>query len=115
MVIFSKNLSYFIMKLLIVEDEIPAQQKVVRLINKYYPEFDIIKITDSIEESVKYLKNEMPNLIFMDVELSDGNCFEIFNIVDIKVPVIITTAYENYALDAFKVKCIDYLLKPIED
>ncbi len=103
------------MKLLIVEDEIPAQQKVVRLINKYYPEFDIIKITDSIEESVKYLKNEMPNLIFMDVELSDGNCFEIFNIVDIKVPVIITTAYENYALDAFKVKCIDYLLKPIED
>lgn len=103
------------MKVLIIEDEIPAQNLLVRLLSKYYPSFKIVGILDSIEHSINWLRENTPDIIFMDVELSDGRCFEIFDAVDIKSPVIITTAYENYALDAFKTKCIDYIMKPIEE
>lgn len=103
------------MNILIVEDEIPAQKLLIRLIEKYYPNFKIAAIIDSITAAITWLKSNTPDIIFMDVELSDGTCFEIFNHIDIKCPVIITTAYEQYALDAFKSKCIDYLLKPIDD
>lgn len=102
------------MDVLIIEDEIPAQQMLVRLLKKYFPEFRTAGILDSVSSASDWLGQHSPDLIFMDVELSDGSCFEIFRTADIKCPVIITTAYENYALDAFKAKCIDYLMKPVE-
>ena len=102
------------MDVLIIEDELPAQQILIRLIKQYFPDFNIIGALDSVKAAAKYLQDNSPDLIFMDVELSDGKCFEIFRQTDIRCPVIITTAYADYALDAFKVKCIDYLMKPIE-
>jgi len=103
------------MKVLIIEDEIPAQQILLRLLGRYFPDFTIMGILDSVDTAVNFLKHQTPDLIFMDVELSDGSSFEIFRQVDITCPVIITTAYPDYALDAFRNKCIDYLMKPIED
>ncbi len=105
------------MNVLIIEDEIPAQNVLVRLLKKYYPDFNVLDILDSTESAISFLSENTPppDLIFMDVELSDGNCFEIFKAVNITSPVIITTAYENYALDAFKTKCVDYLLKPFDE
>ena len=96
------------MKVLIIEDEIPAQRR-------YFPDFTIMGILDSVDTAVNFLRHQAPDLIFMDVELSDGRSFEIFRQVDITCPVIVTTAYTDYALDAFRNKCIDYLMKPIED
>ena len=95
------------MNILIIEDELPARQRLVKLINKYFPDFNICAELDSCVSAIEYLRKNTPDLIFMDVELSDGKCFEIFENIEISVPVIITTAYEAYALEAFKVKCID--------
>ena len=102
------------MDVLIIEDELPAQQILVRLIKQYFSDFNIIGALDSVKAAARYLQDKSPDLIFMDVELSDGKCFEIFRQTDIRCPVIITTAYADYALNAFKAKCIDYLLKPID-
>ena len=102
------------MKVLIIEDEIPAQQILLRLLGRYFPDFTIMGILDSVDTAVNFLKHQTPDLIFMDVELSDGSSFEIFRQVDIICPVIVTTAYPDYALDAFRNKCIDYLMKPID-
>jgi two-component system LytT family response regulator len=78
------------------------------------PSIEIIEVLESIGESVDYLQsNPMPELIFMDIHLADGESFRIFNHVDITCPIIFTTAYDQYALEAFKVNSIDYLLKPI--
>ena len=103
------------MKVLIIEDEIPAQQILKRLIGKFFPDFTVSGTIDSVDEAVKYLRTHSPDLVFMDVELSDGKCFEIFRHKEISCPVFITTAYADYALDAFKAKCIDYLMKPVEE
>lgn len=103
------------MKILIIEDEIPAQLLLERLIQTHYPEFDIVGRIDSVKGSVKWLGKNRSDLIFMDVELSDGQCFEIFKQINIDIPVIITTAYSDYAIKAFKVNSIDYLLKPLDD
>ena len=102
------------MTLLIIEDEIPAQMQLTRLLRKFFPEIEILGCLDSIVTSQGWLSsNPAPDIILMDVELSDGKCFELFNRVNITSKVIITTAYEDYALPAFRTKCIDYLLKPI--
>ena len=101
------------MKVFIVEDEIPAQIQLVRLISTYYPHFEVIGKAASIKSTVDWLQTHSADLIFMDVELSDGLCFEIFNQIKVKSPVIIVTAYDNYAVKAFKVNSIDYLLKPV--
>ena len=103
------------MNVLIIEDEIPAQMQLQRMLNKHFPEFNIMAMLDSVQAAGSYLKGNSPDIIFMDVELSDGKCFELFNRVEVNSPVIITTAYEDYALPAFRNKCIDYLLKPIGD
>lgn len=102
------------MRVLILEDELPAQLQLKRLIEKYYPSFEIASMIGSLEEAAIWLSNNSVDIIFMDVELSDGVCFELYNMVEIESNVIITTAYENYALKAFKINSIDYLLKPIE-
>ena len=102
-------------KVLIVEDEIPAQITLKKLIDKCCPDSKIVATLTSVRSTVKWLE-ENPDgvdVIFLDVELSDGIGFEIFNKVDIRANVIVTTAYDNYAINAFKVNSVDYLLKPI--
>jgi DNA-binding LytR/AlgR family response regulator len=102
------------MRVLIIEDERPASQKLERLLKDIDKDFEVVKILESIEDSTNWLlKNPHPDLIFMDIQLEDGICFEIFENIDIKTPVIFTTAFNEYALKAFKVNSVDYLLKPI--
>jgi DNA-binding LytR/AlgR family response regulator len=101
-------------KALIIEDEKLAAEHLQRLINQVDIKIDIIKIISSVDEAVSWFENSpLPDLIFLDIQLSDGLSFEIFNHINIPCPVIFTTAYEEYAIKAFKVNSIDYLLKPI--
>jgi len=101
-------------KALIIEDEKPAAEHLQRLINQVDIKIDIIKIISSVDEALLWFDvSPLPDLIFLDVQLSDGLSFEIFNHLNITCPVIFTTAYEEYAIKAFKVNSIDYLLKPI--
>ena len=104
-------------KVLIVEDEIPAQLTLRRLIERCCPESEIVEMLTSVKSTIKWLEEnpEGADIIFMDVELSDGVCFDIFDKIDITANVIITTAYENYAINAFKRDTRDYLLKPIDE
>lgn len=104
------------MNVLIVEDEIMAQKSLTRVLTQNFPDIMIIGCTSSIRSTVEWLKDPSNNVdvIFMDVELSDGECFEIFRQVDINAKVIMTTAYDSYALKAFEAGSIDYLLKPID-
>lgn len=101
------------MRVLIIEDEPLAQQELVRLINKRFPAFEVSAVLDSVEGSVDWLKDNCADLIFMDIQLSDGIGFDIFEQVEVKTPVIFTTAFDKYALRAFQVNSIGYLLKPI--
>lgn len=102
------------MNALIVEDEVLAAQSLQKLVSEVAPETEIIGILQSIEESVTWFnENPMPDLVFMDIHLADGSSFAIFEQVQITCPVIFTTAYDEYALKAFEVSSIDYLLKPI--
>lgn len=103
------------MKVLVVEDEIPAQEELIRIIKKHFPDIDIADTAKSVKESVAWLRHNDADLIFMDIQLSDGCCFDIFNIIEVKTPVIFTTAYDQYALKAFKTNSVDYLLKPIDE
>ncbi len=103
------------MDVLIIEDEIPASKRLTKLLTSCRPDIKVIEVLDSIESSILWLKsNAHPTLIFMDIQLADGLSFEIFNNVNIKTPVIFTTAFDQYTLNAFKVTGIDYLLKPID-
>ncbi len=103
------------MKVLIIEDEKPASEKITGFLKLYDPDIEILEIIESVNRSVEWFKssNTLPDLIFMDVQLTDGLCFEIFKQVNIKKPIIFTTAFNQYALEAFKQNSIDYLLKPI--
>lgn len=102
------------MKALIIEDEVLAAQSLQKLITEVAPETEIIGVLQSIEESVAWFdENSMPDLVFMDIHLADGSSFAIFERTQITCPVIFTTAYDEYALKAFEVSSIDYLLKPI--
>lgn len=104
------------MRYLIIEDEPLAQEELKRMLKILDDEFTLLASIDSVKESIEWLrKNEQPDIIFMDIHLSDNICFEIFNEVDVKVPVIFTTAYDQYAIEAFKTNGIAYLLKPIEE
>ena len=103
------------MNLLIVEDEKPAAEQLKRLLKKAAPEAFVHGPLQSVKQSVARLKdNPTPDLIFLDIQLSDGHSFEIFDQLKVKAPVIFCTAYDQYALRAFKLKSIDYLLKPID-
>lgn len=104
-------------KVLIVEDEIPAQVNLKKLIEKCCDNSQIVTTLTSVRSTIKWLE-ENPHgadVIFLDVELSDGISFDIFDKVEINAQVIITTAYDNYAVNAFRVKTLDYLLKPITE
>ncbi len=104
------------MKVLIIEDEAMARQKLARTLAVNFPDMEIVGMASSVKESVAWLQNpeNKADVIFMDVELSDGECFEIFRQVKVSSRVIMTTAYDSYAVRAFEVNSIDYLLKPIE-
>ncbi|PZR22207.1 MAG: DNA-binding response regulator [Citrobacter freundii] len=103
------------MKVLIVEDEELAVKKLRKTLASVDPDAEVVGVADSIMATVKWInENPLPDLILMDIELSDGQSFEIFNRVAIKCPVIFTTSYDEYALKAFKVNSVDYLLKPIQ-
>ena len=103
-------------KVLIVEDELMAQKSLIRVLAKHYPDMDVIGTTTSVKGTVAWLEDpaNKPDIIFMDVELSDGVCFEIFRQTEVKAKVIMTTAYDSYALKAFEAGSVDYLLKPVE-
>lgn len=103
------------MKILIVEDEELAVKKLQKTLFSVDETAQVAGVTDSIKGTVEWLQtNPSPDLILMDIELADGQSFEIFNLMPVKVPVIFTTSYDEYALKAFKVNSIDYLLKPIQ-
>ena len=103
-------------KVLIVEDEIMAQKSLIRVLSQHFPDMSVVGTTASVKSTVAWLQNpaNTADIIFMDVELSDGVCFEIFRQVEVKAKVIMTTAYDSYALKAFETGSIDYLLKPVD-
>ena len=104
------------MKALIVEDEIMAQKSLTRALSQNFPDIEVVGYTTSVKGTVAWLKEpgNIADIIFMDVELSDGICFEIFRQVEVKAKIIMTTAYDSYALKAFEAGSVDYLLKPID-
>src|SRR3954468_1493904 len=103
------------MKILIVEDEDLAVKKLKKTLFSVDEDATVVGEADSIKSTVSWLQsNPSPDLILMDIELADGQSFEIFNHVQVKSPVIFITSYDEYALKAFKVNSIDYLLKPVQ-
>lgn len=102
------------MRVLIIEDETAAAQNLQAILKQEAPHVEVLGVLESIEESVEWLQNNpAPDLLFMDVHLADGESFRILDKVDVETPIIFATAYDQYALDAFRVNGIDYLLKPI--
>ena len=102
------------MKAVIVEDELIAAQNLQRLIGEVAPDIEVLTVLQSVEDSVDWFSTQpAPDLVFMDIHLADGSSFSIFGSVQINCPVIFTTAYDEYALKAFEVNSIDYLLKPL--
>lgn len=103
------------MKVLIVEDEELAVKKLQKTLTGVDDTIEVVGVSDSIKNTVEWLHNHpSPDLILMDIELADGQSFEIFKLTEVKSPVIFTTSYDEYALKAFKVNSVDYLLKPIQ-
>ncbi len=108
------NPTHKAMKAIIIEDESVAAQALQSLIQEIDPEIEIVTILQTIEETVEWFEEQpQPDLVFMDIHLADGSSFAIFDKVSISCPIIFTTAYDEYALKAFEVNSIDYLLKPI--
>lgn len=102
------------MKVVIIEDEQPAVRKLTRLLAETDSDIEVVDVLQSVEQTINwFLQNPAPDLLFMDIQLEDGLCFEIFEKSRIKTPVIFTTAYDEYILKAFKVNSVDYLLKPV--
>lgn len=103
------------MKILIIEDEKPAVEKLELLLKRYDPQIEILSRISTVEKSVSYLIENQKNidLIFLDIQLTDGLSFDIFKSVKVEKPIIFTTAFNEYAIEAFKLNSIDYLLKPL--
>jgi DNA-binding LytR/AlgR family response regulator len=103
------------MKVLIIEDEAPAYRRLEKILQEIDPSIQILEVLDSVEEAVKWFKNHpSPDVALMDIQISDGISFQIFEQTEVTCPVIFTTAFDEYMLRAFKVNSIDYLLKPIK-
>lgn len=99
----------------IIEDERSNSSRLTRLLKNIEPDIEVLTVLESVEDAVQWFATEAhPQLVFMDIQLADGLCFEIFESVSLELPVIFTTAYDEYALKAFKVNSVDYLLKPID-
>lgn len=103
------------MKVLIVEDETAAYENMAKALQAIDPTIEIAGNTESVSQTEAWLRtNAQPDLIFMDIQLSDGSAFMLFDRMKVEAPIVFTTAYDQYALDAFRVNSIDYLLKPIK-
>jgi two-component system, LytTR family, response regulator LytT len=104
------------MKILILEDETEAAENLQRLVQRLEPGAKVVGVLDTVLQSIAWLKSaEQPDLVFSDIQLADGHSFEVFEEVPIQCPVIFTTAYDEYAIKAFQVNSIDYLLKPVSE
>ena len=103
------------MNYLIVEDERFAYEELKRMMIKLRPGYLLVKQTKTVIDTIKFLNEFSVDLILMDIRLADGNCFEIFNHIEVTTPVIFTTAYDEHAIRAFKLNSIDYLLKPFDE
>lgn len=103
------------MRVLIIEDETAASENLIAMLQEIDSEIEVLRVLESVQQTVRWLDNNpAPDLIFMDIHLSDGSAFTLFQEMEVTVPIIFTTAYDQYALDAFAVNSIDYLLKPIK-
>ncbi|MCD2422356.1 LytTR family DNA-binding domain-containing protein [Niabella pedocola] len=104
------------MKVIIFEDEKLNADRLIQLLEGMVPELKVLKVIESVDEGARWLAayGDQADLAFMDIQLSDGNCFELFHQAEVRMPVIFTTAYDKFALQAFKVHSIDYLMKPID-
>jgi DNA-binding LytR/AlgR family response regulator len=103
------------MKTIIIEDEPLVAKDLQKLILQIDASIEIVTILDSLQSSIAYFKsNEEPDLLFMDIQLNDGVSFDLFKHIDVRCPIIFTTAYNEYAIRAFKVNSLDYLLKPVD-
>lgn len=103
------------MQILIIEDEPRAANQLQNLLNKSTFDFQLLDVIDTVEDAVLWFKkNNAPDLVFMDIQLADGLSFEIFQQTEVVAPIIFTTAFDQYAIQAFKVNSVDYLLKPIQ-
>ncbi|MEA3462381.1 MAG: LytTR family DNA-binding domain-containing protein [Bacteroidota bacterium] len=104
------------MNVVIIEDEHLTAERISTLLQQIDPEIQVLTVIDSVKRSVDWFQsNEKPDLVFMDIQLADGLSFDIFDAVDIEVPVIFITAFQEYAIKAFKVNSVDYLLKPVSE
>ena len=103
------------MKVLIIEDETAASEDLIAILHEIDEDIKVLDVLESVKQSVRWLRaNPAPDLIFMDIHLSDGSTFTLFQEIEVETPIIFTTAYNQYAIDAFNVNSIDYLLKPIK-
>ncbi|MCZ6703999.1 MAG: LytTR family DNA-binding domain-containing protein [Ignavibacteria bacterium] len=103
------------MKVLIIEDELMAGKRLIAMLANYSKDIEVVATIDNVIDSINFLSENNPDLIFMDIQLADGLCFEIFEIINVDTPVVFITAYDEYTLQAFKVNSIDYLLKPVQE
>lgn len=102
-------------KYLLVEDERFAYEEMLRMMQKLRSGYQLAGWTKSVTQTIEFLKANTVDLILLDIRLADGNSFEIFEQINISVPIIFTTAYDNFAIKAFKLNSVDYLLKPVEE
>ena len=104
------------MRVVIIEDETAAAQNLAAILHKVLPDIEIVATIDTVVDSIEFFRSTFDlDLVFMDIHLADGSSFRIFDSADIDAPIIFTTAYDQYAIEAFKVNSIDYLLKPINE
>ncbi len=102
-------------RVLLIEDEQPAARRLEQLLAECDPELEVLALLDSVASSVRWLQeHDPPDLLFLDIQLADGLSFDIFRQVDVRVPIVFTTAFDQYMLKAFKLHSVDYLLKPID-
>lgn len=103
------------MEILIIEDEVRAASQLERMLKACNFDYELLDIIDTVEDAVLWFqKNTTPDLVFMDIQLADGLSFEIFQKIEVEAPIVFTTAFDQYAIQAFKVNSVDYLLKPIQ-
>ena len=103
------------MRVLIIEDETAASENLIAMLQEIDSEIEVLQVLESVQQTVRWLSSHpAPDLIFMDIHLSDGSAFTLFQEMEVTVPIVFTTTYDQYALDAFTVNSVDYLLKPIK-
>ena len=103
------------MRVLIIEDETAASENLIAMLQEIDSEIEVLQVLESVQQTVRWLSSHpAPDLIFMDIHLSDGSAFTLFQEMEVTAPIVFTTAYDQYALDAFTVNSVDYLLKPIK-